>query len=316
MSVTSRLLVAVAVAVAVACSAAWAAAGDVSLELAVSPSSVRVGDRVEVVVSARGGDGWLWGEPAVATAGGGAWALVDGPTALAGARPPAWTMALAPVDLGELELPEISVSARPPDGEPVRVVGDVTPVVSVVSVLPEGDGQPNPAPLRDPIGVAGVPWEWLLPALALLLPLGLAAWWWRGRRRTEAPTRPSLPPLAELEALAAELADRVGREPAEGICDRLAAGLRRYLERRTGEPAGEMTSFELRLLARRRGWPETAQRLVQRVMSVADGVRFGRRPSTDDELRAAVDRALEAARSVEAFLEPPVAGSSAAEAGS
>ena len=94
-----------------------------------------------------------------------------------------------------------------------------------------------------------------------------------------------LPPLAELEALASELEERVGREPADGVCDRLAAGLRHYLERRTGEPAEEMTSFELRLLARDRGWPETTQRLVQRVMGVADGIRFGRRPSTDEELR-------------------------------
>jgi hypothetical protein len=285
--------------------AAVAAADDPTLSLEVSPSSVRVGDRVDVVVSARGGGDGLWGEPTVAVTDDGPWALVDGPTAVAGARPPAWTLVLAPLELGEQSLPNISVSLRMPDGEPVTVTGDAPPAVEVVSVLPEGDEPPEPAPLRDPIGVAGFPWEWVLPALVVLLPLGLAAaWWWRSRGSAEADARPSLPPLAELEALARTLGERAGREPADGVCDRLAAGLRRYLERRTGEPAGEMTSFELRLLARRRGWPETSQRLVQRVMHVADGVRFGRRTCPDDELRGAIGGAVDAARSIEAFLEP------------
>jgi hypothetical protein len=310
-SATDRLLAAVLVAV----SAAAAAADTPSLDLEAAPGSVRVGDPVEITASARGGDGWMWGELTVSVSDAGPWALVDGPTPVAGARPPAWTLALAPLELGEPALPRITVSARPPDGEPVTVECDAPPVVEVVSVLPDGDDPPEPAPLRDPLGVRGFPWEWVLPGAALLLPLGLAiAWWWRGRGRTEPGARPELPPLAELEVLADALGERVGREPAEGICDRLAAGLRRYLERRTGEPAGEMTSFELRLLARRRGWPETSQRLVQRVMSVADGVRFGRRATSDDELRAAIDRSVEAARSVEAHLAPAQAGEPAVEA--
>jgi hypothetical protein len=108
----------------------------------------------------------------------------------------------------------------------------------------------------------------------------------------------------------------VGREPADGVCDRLAAGLRHYLERRTGEPAEEMTSFELRLLARDRGWPESARSQVQRVMGFADGTRFGRRPSTDDELHGAISRTLEAARSVEAHLEAAERGPAETEAAS
>jgi hypothetical protein len=125
-----------------------------------------------------------------------------------------------------------------------------------------------------------------------------------------------LPPLAEFEALAADLEERVGREPGDGVCDRLAGGLRRYLERRTGDPAGEMTSFELRLLARRRGWPETTQRLLQRVMAVADGVRFGRRSTGDEELARAIAMALDSARSVEAFLTPGEDDGEKVEAGS
>ena len=50
-----------------------------------------------------------------------------------------------------------------------------------------------------------------------------------------------------------------------------------------------MTSFELRLLARALEWPDTVQRGVQAVMSVADRVRFGRFPADDRELRRALE---------------------------
>jgi hypothetical protein len=298
-------------------SAALAAAEDPALELEASPSSVRVGDRVEVLASARGGDGWLWGELTVALDPGGDWELIDGPSAVAGARPPAWKLVLVPLALGEPALPSISVSARSADGETVEIVAGDPPVVSVVSILADDEEQPAPAPLRDPIGVRGFPWEWVLPITGALLPLlAGAAWLWRGRGRPAAAGRVDLPPFAELEALASELATRVGREPADGVCDRLAAGLRHYLERRTGEPAEEMTSYELRLLARDRGWPEISQRLVQRVMGVADATRFGRRPATDEELQGAISQALEAARSVEAHLDEAHRAAAEAEAAS
>ena len=280
------------------------AADDPMLEIEASPSTVRLGDRIEMRVAARGGEGLMWGELSVVTTPDGPWAVAGGPTAVAGARPPVWELTLVPLELGDQQLPAVRVSARPADGDATEVTAASTPTVSVVSVLTDdGDGSGEPAPLRDPIGVRGFPWEWVVPAVAILLPLfGGAILWRRARQRTPESGRRLLPPLAELEALAVELEERVGREPADGICDRLAAGLRRYLERRTGEPAAEMTSFELRLLARRRGWPESAQRLVQRVMSVADGVRFGRRPSADRELLEAISGAVDAARAVEKFL--------------
>jgi len=287
-----------------------------ALELEVSPASVRVGDPVKVVASARGGDGLLWGELTVALEPGGAWELIGGPTAVPEVRPPAWTLELAPMKMGEQTLPEITVSARSVDGEVTEVGSPSPPAVEVVSVLSGDEGDTAPAPVRDPIGARGLPWEWILPLCGGLLPFVVAAaWWWRGRGRTAASTVPALPPLAELEALAAELGAKIGREPAESVCDRLASGLRRYLERRTGEPAEEMTSFELRVLARRRGWPETTQRLVQQVMTVADGVRFGRRPAAEGELRQAVDMAVEAGRGVERFFAPAESSGDAAEAG-
>lgn len=299
-----------------AISALAAAAEDPSLELEVSPPSIRVGDRVEVLASARGGDGWMWGELTVALDPDGDWALIDGPSPIAGARPPAWKLILAPLVLDEQALPSITVSVRSADGETIEVEDGDPPVVSVVSVLAAEEEEPAPAPLRNPIGVRGFPWEWVLPIAGVLLPLCAgAAWLWRGRGRPLAAGRAALPPLAELEALASELETRVGREPADGVCDRLASGLRHYLERRTGEPAQEMTSYELRLLARDREWPEISRRLVQRVMEVADAIRFGRRPSTDEELQGAIAHALDAARSVEAHLDEAKRVTAEAETG-
>lgn len=313
---SDKRLLPLLIAIAVAGIAAAAVAQEPSLELEVSPTSVRVGDRVEVLASARGGNELMWGELAVALQPDGPWGLVDGPAAVPGARPPAWKLELVPLEMGEQTLPSMTVSTRSKDGEVLEIGSESPPTITVVSVLSGEEGDSAPAPLFDPIGVRGVPWEWILPVGGALLPLlAVAAWWWRGRGRPVAGVRPALNPFAEIEALASDLEARVGREPADGICDRLAGGLRHYLERRTGEPAEEMTSFELRLLARRRGWPETTQRLVQQVMAVADGARFGRRPTADDELKRALAMALDSARSVEAFLAPDEGDGEKAKAG-
>ena len=108
--------------------------------------------------------------------------------------------------------------------------------------------------------------------------------------------------MTELAALLDRLEGRIGREPGESICDRLAGGLRHYLERASSEPAEEMTSFELRLLARTREWPEDVQRGIQAVMNVADKVRFGRFAADDGELRQAVETSRDVAQCLEDHL--------------
>jgi hypothetical protein len=205
--------------------------------------------------------------------------------------------------VGELRLPALSVGVRDADGEAGEVAASELPTVTVVSVLP-AEEEVQPAPLRGPIGVSGFPWEWVLPlALPALGVAAVLAWWGRRRRVRESATGvPVLAPFDELAALLDRLEGRVGREPAASLCDRLAAGLRRYLERRTSEPAAEMTSFELRLLARRQDWPDPVQRGLQTVMHLSDRVRFGRFPSGEDELRRAIETSRELAGSLEDHL--------------
>jgi len=293
-------------ALAVAVMAAAAAfAGDPALVVSAPVGAVTVGDRVPVTVTARGDGTWLWGELTVKVADDGQWAVVDGPTEVVGARPPAWQLTLAPMATGSLALPEMATTARLPDGEPQVVTATASAPVEVASVLPP-DGEVEPAPLRAPVGVHGLPWEWVVPILIVLIPALAIQHWWLRRRRRAAVTgeEAALPPLEQLEQLARDLGAILAVEPAEIVCDRLAGGLRRYLERRTGEPACEMTSFELRVAARRLGWPEDVQRGIHRVMQVVDGVRFGRRGAPEGELMQAISTAVETGRGLEIHLAP------------
>ena len=276
-----------------------------ALEVSAPEAAVSVGDQVPVRVMARGGEDLMWGELEVGDDADRSWEVVDGPHELAGARPPAWELVLAPMEVGEITLPAFNAVVRDAGGETHEVIAADRPSVTVVSVLPP-DEDVQPAALRDPLGVSGFPWEWVLPAAAPALALALALTWW-GRRRRRLVNGPSAQPpvpFDELESVLAELERRVGREPAEGVCDRLAVGLRHYLERRCGEPAEEMTSFELRLLTRKLGWPDSIQRGIQSVMGTADRVRFGRIPTDEDELRRAIATARHTAAALEEHLQP------------
>jgi hypothetical protein len=285
------------------CVTAGVAAEPATLDVTLPEGSFRVGDRVPLRVSARGGDDLMWGELRVGIEAAGPWAMIQGPREMTAARPPVWELVLAPMETGELSLPTIAAGVRSEDGAAREIGSAVLPTVTVLSVLTEGEDA-QPAPMRDPLGIGGFPWEWVLPLAFPVLGVAAAIALWGRRRRTRgggAPV-PVLAPYEELSALLDRLEGRVGREPAESICDRLAGGLRRYLERTSGEPAEEMTSFELRLLARVREWPETVQRGIRAVMSMADRVRFGRFVADDRELRRAIDSSREVARCLEEHL--------------
>jgi hypothetical protein len=279
-----------ALLVAVSSAAAISFASPAALEVTVSATAPRVGDRVLVRVAARGGEDLMWGDLRVGVEKEGPWVVVDGPREMAGTRPPVWELVLAPMTVGELNLPTFEAAVRTVDGEVEGIGAPETPTVNVVSVLPaEEDVQPEP--LRDPLGVSGFPWEWALPLAMPILGAAVALLWWGRRRRAQAGVAGSwvVAPFAELIALLDRLERRIGREPGASICDRLAGGLRRYLERVSSEPAGEMTTFELRLLARKQKWPDDVQRGIQAVMNVADRVRFGRFAVDDGELRRAIE---------------------------
>jgi hypothetical protein len=259
-----------------------------------------VGDSIVVTVSARGGAaGWLWGDLEVTPEPDGAWEVLA-LEAVDGAEPPAWTVRLAPMRLGDLALPKMEVTARTPERRAI-VLGEQSQV-EVVSVLDDAEAA-EPAPLRGPIGVAGLPWEWVLPFLIPLMIGAAAGLLWRRRHRAQAACEPPEPPLEELEHALAAASDRLGRDEDVVVCDRLATALRRFVERRTGEPATDMTSHEIRVTGRRSGWPQTCQRALDRVLSTIDGARFAKRPLPPGALEAAIGQLRDGARALDAGLQ-------------
>lgn len=294
---------------------AAAAQSPAELQVTVPDGAVRVGDRVPIRVAARGGEDLLWGDLRVDVDPDGPWVMVEAPREVEGARPPVWTLVLVPLEVADLTLPSLAATVREPDGEALAVTATGEPTVEVGSVLPDGD-EVEPVPLRDPVGVSGFPWEWVLPLAVPVLAAAAALGWWVRRRRPGdgSPVVSTLAPLAEIEALLDRLQARLGREPAEGVCDQLAAGMRRYLERQSDRPAGDMTSFELRLLARELGWAESIRRGLQEVMAVADRVRFGRRPVDEAQLRRALDLARDLARDLNSQLAAQAESEEADEA--
>ncbi len=278
---------------------AGAEAAAPTLEASVAAGPVAVGDRVTVHVSARGADDAMWGELTVRVEDGGPWAVVEGPREVAGARPPAWEVVMAPLLVGDQPLPPMSTTVREDGGEPLPVALADPPSVTVASVLPP-EGEAEPAPLRDPVGARRPLVEWVVLGLVAMAAMAAAVRWWR-RRGSEAPddAAPELPPRDELDAALRALRAALDNDPPEASCDRLAHALRTYLERRDGAPAREMTSFELRVLARTRAWPDAVQRDLGAALSLADAVRFGRRSVG----RASLESAVDAAESVADGLE-------------
>ncbi len=285
--------------------AAGTAAGpNPQLHVTVPAGPAAVGDRVPVRVEAMDGAGGLWGDVQAEVGDRGDWAVAGAPKTVPDATVPTWVVELVPLRVGKLPLPRLHAALRSADGSRRDVSAAAEPTVTVASVLPPGK-KIKPAPLTAPIGARGFPWEWVVPGVLLLLPVILLLLWFlrrRRRRRSDSAGAPVLLPLDELMALVGELRGRIGHVPAELICDRLAAAVRRFLARRSGEPVQEMTSFEVRRLARRSAWPSGVQAALGEAMTLADGVRFARRPAGDDELGRGLDRTVEAARELDAHL--------------
>ena len=273
-----------------------------TLEVMVEPTETRVGDRLRVRVMARGGHDVLWGGLEVGDPDQERWAVAERPREVSGTRPPSWELVLIPLDVGEVQLPPFRVSVRDADGGAV-VAPAILPSITVSSVLPS-EGEPEAAPLRDPVGATGFPWEWVGPLLVPFLGIAAVLVAWSRRRRQAGGVLAAKPltPMVEFDALVERLEARVGHEPVEGLCDRLAHGMRRYLQRQSMQPAAEMTSYELRQLLRDLGWPDDARRLLPSVMSTADQVRFARVAAGDGEFRSALQSAREVARSIDDHL--------------
>ena len=282
-------------------------ASEPSLEVQLPSAALSVGDPLRIRVLASGGENGLWGDLQADIPEDGDWALIEGPTPIPQSSPPAWELKIAPLKVGEITLPEISANWRPGDGEARKIRLEGGKTVTVATVIAPDDPA-KPAPLKAPLGVQGFPWEWVLPLAALiLLAAAVVLLLLRLRRRNsrDAESFPELPPWEEFRRAMLAAEERIGRDAADAVCDRMAMMLRRYLERRSERPAAEMTSAELRALARELQWPSEAGIGLQKVMQIFDAVRFARRDVSHAELKEAAETARAVARVLERHYLPP-----------
>ena len=233
------------------------------------------------------------------------------------------TVELLPFMAGAVVVPgphfvfEEAPGAGSSDGR--RVVRPPSVELSVASRLPK-DAKPESLPPKDdrPVRLPSVsPFFWsALAVAAALFALGL---WWRIRRKRRArgagPAVPEVPAgeelLAALAALSAE-AEALGEDPRD-FYFRLTHAVKRYLERRLGEPVLEWTTFETLRRLREKGVELPREIAFGELLSAADLVKFGKGRGTREGARAHLSRARLLHDHVESRLAPPPVAASQKE---
>jgi hypothetical protein len=202
-----------------------------------------------------------------------------------------------------------------PGAELARVEAPSTSV-EITSLLGASSAAGAPADIRDikeavPVRAPGyAPWKIACAAAcAALLAAGVWLYLARGRRPLVAPARPAHDlAIEELERLRSERFIERGQYDAYYV--RLSALIRRYVERRFGLRAPEMTTDEFLAAAQRGRELASPHRIaLQEFLSEADLVKFARHVPSRDR----AERAWTAARDlVEATRPRQEVGSAAA----
>ena len=209
----------------------------------------------------------------------------------------------------EIQLPELEFAVRASGGGTSTVTASF-PAFTLGSVLPADTAGIEPKPARDVWGASRLWWPILL-GIAVLVLLGLLAWYlWRRRRprAIEAESVPLVPPRQRaLERLAhARSAGYVERGELKPFYTEVTAALRAYLEAIEPQLGADLTTGELALHARRHGAPSMLLELI-RILGRADLVKFARAQPTPADAYGDLDAAK---RWIEqhdaASLRPPV----------
>ena len=205
------------------------------------------------------------------------------------------TVALFPFAAGTVRVPgphytfeETSsgrkLDVRPPDLE-----------LEVASRLPKNQKPEEIAPKTDkPVRIPAWPVKYWVAGVALVA--SLVAWLVSRRRRKAAgaePDAPAIPPGEELRLALAQLA-----AAAEGLGDdardfysELTHAVKRFLERATGEPVLEWTTFETVRRLREKGFDFPREAAFPDLLASADRVKFGKGDATREDARHALARA-------------------------
>lgn len=307
------------IAVAAAGATLATAQGDAAPELTwtVKPVRAEIGDRVavdmEIVVPAGLAVGmplfptWseTWGETEILD--------VEEPVAepaSAGATRFRQTIVLTPWKTGELALPspvvEIPTAARI-----LKISASKPIVVTIGSVLPEGDERPAPKPPAppQPLPVSEIFW-WTLGIAGAACLLATALMVLRGRAAIAAARPIVVDPLTAFRDTLAAL--EASDDPLPLIAG-LSLALRRYLGGRLGFGAAESTTTEIRRRLQDRELPAGLVIGIDRLLKHCDAIKFARRPIEREACAEPLSEAARIADTLENLLAPPPAEKSLAE---
>jgi hypothetical protein len=278
-----------------------------SLEIAVTPAEVRIGDRLQArltLITAAPLAGpprfpvWeqRWGAAEILA--------VEAPREEGNGK---WRqdLTLAVFETGEVILPAVEVQLPLADGATwtARTAATSVPVASVLPQPAEEASALPPEPVRQlPVG-RGFWWT----GAALALACAALGWFlWRATRQVrEAVAALALSPF---EALGRAL-ERLRRETdGERLFTGLSLELRRYIGRALGFPAAEGTTTEIQRRLRDRRLPPELAREALDLLREADRVKFARGAADRSHAERRLAEAERLAARVEAWLQPPTSG--------
>jgi hypothetical protein len=276
-----------------------------SVTAAVDSAATTVGGRVRLTLTVDAPEGWFVEPPAPAPELG-AFRLRSVEPSVDDAGRRAFTLTLVPVEIGEREIPPITLRARRGSEDPIELAS--APIgVSVASNLAPSEADSasaEPPKLADLKPALQAPRDWRpvwVAALAAIAAFAAAfALFRRLRRRparTTAPVVERRAPARPAWEIALEDLDQVAldrwvdRGELRRQYEEVTEALRRYVENRWGIPALESTTFDLRrLLERTPVGPEIASRIVA-LLSEADLVKFAKAVPEPDAARASEKKA-------------------------
>ncbi len=178
--------------------------------------------------------------------------------------------------------------------------------LTVASRLPKDQKPEEIAPKNDkPVRIPAWPAKyWIAAGAGVALAASLVAWLMMRRRKPApaAPEEPAVPPGEELRLALARLADVAEglTDDARGFYSDLTHAVKRFLERATGEPVLEWTTFETVRRLREKGYEFPREAAFPDLLGAADRVKFGKGVATREDARQALSRARVVLEDVEA----------------
>ena len=219
-----------------------------------------------------------------------------------------WTqsVALFPFAAGTVQVPGPHYTFEERQGSKVEVRPSAVEL-TVASRLPPGQKPDQLAPKADkPVRIPAWPAKyWIALGSGVALVAVLVAWLVsrRQRKTTDAQAGvPALPPGEELRlALVrrAATAENLGDDARDFYSD-LTHAVKRFLERATGEPVLEWTTFETVRRLREKGIEFPRETSFPDLLASADRVKFGKGSATRADARQALVRARHVLHDVEA----------------